>query len=119
MTAKTHDALQAAHDLLDRIAQDGRWSVADAAGVRDQLAAALKAPGYHIPGPYEIALTLGAALAGSGRFESPGAALQAAWFAVPEFYQARDRYLLEMVPVIYGGLSPDEPDAAADEAYAS
>lgn len=60
---------------------------------------------YKIPGPYEIALTFGTALAASGKYESPGAAMDAAWMAVPEFFQARDRYLTEMVPMFYGGTS--------------
>ena len=59
-------------------------------------------PTYHVPGPYEIALQLGCALAGTGRYETPGAALQAAWMAVPEFYQGRDTYLRDIVPMFYG-----------------
>lgn len=75
---------------------------------RDQPAAmraalAAVAPAYHVPGPYEIALQVGAALAASGNYATPGAAMVAAWAAVPEFYQGRDFYLTEIAPVMYPG----------------
>jgi hypothetical protein len=69
---------------------------------------------YKIPGPYEIALTIGAALAASGKYENPGAAMAAAWASVPEFYQARDQYLNETVPIFYGGEIP-EPTPLTNE----
>lgn len=57
---------------------------------------------YHIPGPYEIALAVGAALVTTGKYDTPGAALDAAWMAVPEYFTGRDRYLAEMVPMMRG-----------------
>lgn len=73
---------------------------------------------YPIPGPYEIALQLGCALASTGRYETPGAAMHAAWTAVPEFFQGRDFYLRQIVPIVYGQAAPPAtPDAAADEDF--
>lgn len=63
------------------------------------LREALMPPAYHVPGPYEIAMTFGAALASTGQYATPGAAMAAAWMSVPEFYQARDAYLSEIVPL--------------------
>lgn len=69
---------------------------------------------YPIPGPYEIALQVGAAAVQSGRFENIGAALHAAWVAVPEFYNGRDFYVQTLAPMIYG-VSPPEGSPAYDE----
>lgn len=69
---------------------------------------------YKIPGPYEIAMAFGAANVASGKFENPGAAMASAWAAVPEFYQARDQYLNETVPIFYGGEIP-EPTPLTNE----
>lgn len=84
------------------------------AALAEHLQAAMAArapaepPPYHIPGPYEIALAVGAALAGSGRYDTPGAALQAGWAAVPEFFAGRDYYVQVLAPGIYaaGQASP-------------
>lgn len=76
-------------------------------------------PKYHIPGPYEIALAVGAALATSGKYETPGAALEAAWMALPEYWTGRDRYMTEMVPMMAAmkaaaGQASPLPEAAYD-----
>lgn len=64
---------------------------------------------YKIPGPYEIAMTYGAALAASGKVDSLPAAMIQAWAAVPEFYKARDWYLNEFAPMRMGvAMSPPE-----------
>lgn len=73
-----------------------------AAGVLEVLAAQPAPTPYHIPGPYEIALAVGAALASSGLYATPGAAMVAAWSAVPDFFDGRDFYLTELVPARYG-----------------
>lgn len=77
--------------------------------------AAKPAAAYHVPGPYEIALAVGASLAASGTYDTPGAALQAAWGAVPEFYFGRDFYLTQLAPMVFGQ-SP--PEGAANGAAA-
>lgn len=64
-------------------------------------------PKYHIPGPYEIALAVGAALAASGRYETPGGAMAAAWASIPEFYFGRDMYLKEIAPAAFGQSPPE------------
>lgn len=69
-------------------------------------------PTYHVPGPYEIALAVGAALATSGRYDTPGAAMAAAWVSVPEFFAGRDLYLRDIVPILF-------PEAAAGQAKAA
>ena len=73
-------------------------------------------PPYHVPGPYEIAMTYGAALVSAGKYDGSnvGAAMHAAWAAVPEFYKARDFYLTQIVPVVFGGASPQEPQDERD-----
>lgn len=55
---------------------------------------------YPIPGPYEIALQLGCALAASGKYPTPDAAIDAAWMTVPSYFAGRDRYVSEMVPAM-------------------
>lgn len=79
---------------------------ASTAHLADQLhaaqAAAAKPAPYAIPGPYDIAMAFGPALAMSGRYETIGAAMAAAWFSVPEFYQARDEYLRDIAPLRFG-----------------
>lgn len=74
--------------------------------LRAELAAAKARPKYHTPGPQEIALALGAALAASGQFATPGAALSAAWMAVPEYYTGRAEFL--KLGAILAGMSPTE-----------
>lgn len=85
-------------------AQNADWSAEDEP----------EKPAYHIPGPYEIALTVGAALCSTGRYETPGAALAAAWTAVPEYFQGRDFYLGHIVPIMYGSPKED-PNYDVDE----
>lgn len=81
--------------------------IAGATNVKEAPAA----PAYHVPGPYEIALTVGASLAASGSYATPGAALSAAWMAVPEFYMGRDAYLRELAPMLYATSPPEgKPD---------
>ncbi len=58
-------------------------------------------PGYHVPGPYEIALAVAQGLCAAGTYPTPGAACQAAWMAVPEFYIGRDNYLRDLAPMFY------------------
>lgn len=69
---------------------------------------------YKIPGPYDIAMAFGAAMVASGKCETIGAAMAQAWMAIPEFYQARDIYLRDMVPMIYGTVPDDGEGIAAD-----
>lgn len=79
------------------------------------LAAWDAAAPYKIPGPYEIAMTYGAALAASGKVDSLPAAMLQAWAAVPEFYKARDWYLSEFAPMRMGlPMSPTEGTAGDD-----
>jgi hypothetical protein len=86
-----------------------------------QAAAADRADGeapaapYAIPGPYDIAMAFGPAALASGRFENIGAAMAAAWFAIPEFYQARDQYLTQIAPAFYGVAGQLAADAEADD----
>lgn len=87
--------------ILDRYTKTLAGMI-DAADQEHQQQQAAAKPKYHVPGPYEIALALGCALATSGRFETPGAALTAAWMAIPEFYAGRDAYLRDLAPVIAG-----------------
>lgn len=70
---------------------------------------------YHVPGPYEIALAVAQGLCASGKYDSPSAAMGAAWTAVPAFFAGRNFYVTELAPVLYG-LSPTEgaPDGHAD-----
>lgn len=99
------------------------WLAGDQAAIGDEARAARivsqllheAAKPYPIPGPYEIALQVGAAAVQSGRFENIGAALHAAWVAVPEFYKGRDLYVSTIAPLIYG-VSPPEGTPAYDQA---
>lgn len=78
--------------------------------VQQLLDAADLAPaGYDVPGPYDLALAFGQAFVASGKVDSIEAAMGQAWAAVPAFYAARDMYLRDIVPVIYG---PGGPGAA-------
>lgn len=47
------------------------------------------------PSPYDIALTMGAALLSSGRFEDVGAAMANGWTCVIPFYQGQATYLAQ------------------------
>jgi hypothetical protein len=69
-------------------------------------------PAYHVPGPYEIALTVGAALCSTGKFDTPGAALAQAWASIPEFYIGRDAYLTSIAPVVFPAPQQGNDDAA-------
>jgi len=91
-----------AANRIAALVMQGGWSP-------DQFAAIIReevSSDYHVPGPYEIALQVGASLAATGRYETPGAALYAAWGAVPEFFSGRDFYLSEIVPALYGQAAP-------------
>lgn len=59
-------------------------------------------PAYKIPGPYDIALAMGPAMAATGRFDTPGAAWVAAWGSIPEFYAGRDFFQKELAPILFG-----------------
>lgn len=102
---------KAATRIGDLVAS-GNWNT-------DQLAAIIRAEvsnDYPIPGPYEIALQVGAALAATGRYETPGAALYAAWGAVPEFFSGRNFYLTQIVPALYGqAVAPAAEEPASQE----
>lgn len=71
------------------------------------------------PSPDEIALRLAAALMASGQYDAANysAAVEAAWWAVPEFYRGRLLWQTTIFPTMFGGggLSP-EPDMTAAEA---
>lgn len=97
----THDQADATAANLARIVQQ----LLDAQG---------QAPAYTIPGPYDLALAFGAAFVASGKVDSIEAAMGQAWAAVPAFYAARDMYLREIVPVIYGPGGPAGGDPAAE-----
>lgn len=87
-------------------ANDEAAAILEAAGRRelDQAAmarlTAVEKPPYHVPGPYEIALAAACALISAGQAATPGAAMQAGWAAVPEFFIGRDWYLRELAPAL-------------------
>lgn len=73
------------------------------------------------PSPYEIALTLSAALISSGRFaENPSAAIDNAWLMVLTFYQGQAMYLQhgQMLYDLTHGASPTEPEMSRAEGHA-
>lgn len=115
------DALlgQVCADLWNYMHRPATAQFSSTAQIREILAPFLvawdAARPYPIPGPYEIALQVGAAAVQSGRFENIGAALHAAWVAVPEFYKGRDLYVTTIAPLIYG-VSPPEGTPAYDQA---
>lgn len=57
---------------------------------------------YAMPGPYDIAMAFGAAAVASGNYQTVEGAMAAGWAAVPAFYAARDQYVSEIAPAIYG-----------------
>lgn len=79
---------------------------------------AAAAPPYKIPGPYEIALLYGAALVASGKYDNVGAAMGAAWAAVPEFFVGRDLFTQQIGPM-YFGMESAAAQAAAGQAAAN
>lgn len=85
---------------------------ADLFNARSELQQRAETPSkakYHTPGPQEIALAMGAALAASGKYETPGAALTAAWMAVPEYFTGRAEFL--KLASILAGSSPNEGES--------
>jgi hypothetical protein len=90
-----------AADLIAELGPAGLWSAKEIAAIIGQVAPPPTPAPYHIPGPYEIALAFGAALASTGKYETPGAAMAAAWTSIPEFYMARDQYLGQVAPVVF------------------
>lgn len=86
---------------------------ADLAELGDLARQAQPAP-YAIPGPYDIAMAFGAAALATGKYDSPGAAMTAAWMAVPEFYMARDSYLRDMAPMFFPAAPPEGSTVAAE-----
>lgn len=73
------------------------------------------------PNPYEIALTLGAALLSSGRYgDDGGAAIASAWTLVIPFYQGKAAYEAHgaMLFNMSQHASAPEPDMTAGEARA-
>jgi hypothetical protein len=75
-------------------------------------------PKYHVPGPYEIALAAGCALISANKHETAGAALQAGWAAVPDFFLGRDFYLSELAPAVFRPIDEIEAYRAAERGEA-
>jgi len=66
------------------------------------------------PTPDQLAMSFAAALMMTGKYESPEAAIGAAWAAVPEFYMARLHYAQHIAPMFFAPvLAPGEDDAEA------
>lgn len=53
------------------------------------------------PKPDDLAVAFAAALMMTGKYESPGAAIHAAWAAVPEFYLGRKMYAEQIAPMFF------------------
>lgn len=96
-------AEQAANDIFD-IAQSGTFDTYRFREIIDSVCA--EKPAYPIPGPYEIALQLGCALAASEKYDTPEAALGAAWAAVPAYFAGRDHYVTTIVPGVFYQSAP-------------
>lgn len=60
------------------------------------------------PKPDDLAIAFGAALMMTGKYETPGAAATAAWFAIPDFYMARETYAREIAPMFFVSKSSEE-----------
>lgn len=114
MTEDPKDLAQRLREIRDQVADLSGPLARDLDQLADDLAAAAAKPRYHIPGPYEIALAIGAALASSGTYATPGAAMTAAWLAVPEFFAGRDTYLRDLAPILF---AMGDADGAAAEAH--
>lgn len=75
-----------------------------------------------IPSPDELALVFASALMSSGNYDPTNysAAVEAAWWAVPEFYRGRILWQTTIYPLVMGAgpMSPQEPDMSAAEARA-
>lgn len=64
-----------------------------------------------------IALQFAAALMQTGKYDTPEAAIGAAWSAVPEFYMAALRYSQTIGPIFFAAVSDDdEPPSFNTEA---
>lgn len=69
--------------------------------LKEILAYAFGAKTVTPPFPDELALHYSAALMQSGRYESPEAAIAAAWWTVPHFYIERLNYQNKIAPMFF------------------
>lgn len=71
-----------------------------------------------IPTPDELAVTFAAALMASGQYDPTNynAAVEAAWWAVPEFYRGRRLWQTQIFPMMFAPMSSD-PGEDASPAY--
>ncbi len=63
--------------------------------------AAPETPFAGAPTPDQLAVAFAAALMMTGKYETPAAAIYAAWAAVPEFYVARLMYAEKIAPMFF------------------
>lgn len=61
-----------------------------------------------IPSPYEVALAISSALIQTAKYENPDAAISAAWWAVPSYYQGAGEYNRVIAPALLFGIGPSE-----------
>lgn len=71
-----------------------------------------------IPTPDDLALAYSSALMISGKYESPEAAISAAWHAVPHFYLDRLFYQSDIAPMFFKPREASEPELSRAEARA-
>jgi hypothetical protein len=71
------------------------------------------------PSPDALAVAFSQALMSTGQYETPGAAISAAWHVVPEFYMGRQHYAQEIAPMFFArqafGVPYTAPDRASDQ----
>ena len=65
------------------------------------------------PSPDELAKSFAAALMTTGAYADERAAIKAAWWAVPAFYQGRHEYVTKIAPLYF--LATENPAFGKDE----